>query len=168
MATKIVEISKERLVDKIPEGKKYLEKETYDINELLRLKKNLENKKTQREKDIVAYETSTDKNEKKVSEYKEIQIEAEYTSDDLGHYINVEEQKKLEVETNLKYQAEERKLELEMEKRRLEAEEQDNDRQFQLEKERMELEHKRMSIEMEEKITVEKLQVEKEKVEAEE
>ena len=90
MATKIVEVSKQRLVDKIPEGKKYLEKETYDINELLRLKKNLENKKRQREKDIVAYETSIDKNEKKVSEYEEIQIEAEDTSDDLGHYINVE------------------------------------------------------------------------------
>ena len=55
-----------------------------------------------------------------------------------------------------------------MEKRRLEAEERDKDRQFQLEKERMELEQKRMSISLGEKITVEKLQVEKKKVEAEE
>ena len=82
-------------MDKISEGKKYLEKETYDINELVRLKNKLEKKKTQFEKDI-AYEASTDNNEEKVSEYEETWIEAEDTSDDLGHYINVEEQKKLE------------------------------------------------------------------------
>ena len=109
-------------MDKISEGKRYLEKEIYDINELVRLKNNLEKKKAQFEKDIIAYETSTDKNEEKVSEYEETQIEAEDTSDDLGHYINVEEQKKLEAQRNLERRAEERKLELEVEKRRLEAE----------------------------------------------
>ena len=47
--------------------------------------------------------------------------------------INVEEQKKMEAQTNLERQTEERKLELGMEKRILEAEEQDKERQFQLE-----------------------------------
>ena len=54
-------------MDKISEGKKYLEKETNDINELVRLRNNLEKKKTQFEKDIIAYEASTDKNKEKVS-----------------------------------------------------------------------------------------------------
>ena len=165
METKRVEVSKQRLMDKMSEGKKYLEKETNDMNELAKLKNNLEKKKTQFEKDIIAYETSTDKNEEKVSEYEETQIEAGDTSDDLGHYINVEEQKKLEPERNLQRQAEEKKLKLEMEKRRLEAEGRDKDRQFQLEKERMELEQKRISISIEEKIPIEKLQVKKKKVE---
>ena len=98
-------------MDKISEGKRYLEKETYDINELVRLKNNLEKKKTQFEKNIIAYEASTDKNEEKVSEYVQTWIEAENTSDDLGHYINVEEQKKLEAQRNLERRAEERKLE---------------------------------------------------------
>ena len=152
-------------MDKISEGKKYLEKETYEINKLVRLKNSLGKKKTQFEKDNIAYEASTDKRGERVSE--ETRIKAEDTSDDLGQYINVEEQKKLEAQRNLKRQAEGRKLELELEKRRLEAEEQDKDRQFQLEKERMELEQKRMPILLVERITVEKLQVEKKKVETE-
>ena len=143
MATKRVDVSKQRLMNKISKGKKYLEKETYEINELVRLKNNLKKKKTQFEKDIIAYEASTDKNEEKVSEYEGTQIEAEDTFDDLGHYINVEEQKKLEAQRNLERQAEERKLELAIEKRGLEVEERDKDRQFQLEKERMDLERKR-------------------------
>ena len=155
-------------MDKISEGKNYLEEETYDINEFVRLKNNLEKKNAQFEKDIIAYEASTDKNEEKVYEYEETQIEAEDTSDDLEHYINVEQQKNLEAQTNLERQAEEKKLELGMEKRRLEAEERDKDKQFQLEKERMELEQKRLSISLEEKITVEKLQVKKKKVKVEE
>ena len=67
MAKKRIEISKQRLMDRISEGKKYLEKETNDINELVRLRNNLEKKKTQFEKDIIAYEASTDKNKEKVS-----------------------------------------------------------------------------------------------------
>ena len=76
---------------KIYEGNIYLERETYDINELVRLKNNLKKKKTQFEKDIIACEASTDKNEEKYSEYEEAQIKAEDTFDSLGHYINVEE-----------------------------------------------------------------------------
>lgn len=39
MATKIIESSKQRLSEKIDDGKKYLESESYEINELIRLKK---------------------------------------------------------------------------------------------------------------------------------
>ena len=46
METKRVEVSKQRLMDKISDGKKYLEKETNDMNELVKLKNNLEKKKT--------------------------------------------------------------------------------------------------------------------------
>ena len=126
MATKRVDVSKQRLMNKIFKGKKYLEKETYEINELVRLKNNLKKKKRQFEKDIIAYEASTDKDEEKVSEYEGTQIED--TFDDLGQYINVEEQNKLEAQRNLERQAEERKLELAIEKRGLEVEEQDNER----------------------------------------
>ena len=82
MATKRVDVSKQRLMNKIFKGKKYLEKETYEINELVRLKNNLKKKKRQFEKDIIAYEASTDKDEEKVSEYEGTQIED--TFDDLG------------------------------------------------------------------------------------
>ena len=89
MATKRIEVSKQRLMDKISEGKKSLEKKSYDINELVRLKNNLEKKKTQFEKDIITYEALTDKNKEKVSEYEKNRIEAKDASDDLGHYVNV-------------------------------------------------------------------------------
>ena len=152
MATKRIEISKQRLIDKISERKKFLQKDTHDINELV--KNNLEKKKTQFEKDIIGYEASTDENEEKISEYEETRIKAEDASDDLVHYVNVEEQKKLEAQQNLERQTEEKKLELEMKKRRLKAEEQDKDRKFQLEKERMELEQKIISTSLETMITV--------------
>ena len=152
MATKRIEISKQRLIDKISERKKFLQKDTHDINELV--KNNLEKKKTQFEKDIIGYEASTDENEEKISEFEETRIKAEDASDDLVHYLNVEEQKKLEAQQNLERQTEEKKLELEMKKRRLKAEEQDKDRKFQLEKERMELEQKIISTSLEAMITV--------------
>ena len=152
MATKRIEISKQRLIDKISERKKFLQKDTHDINGLV--KNNLEKKKTQFEKDIIGYEASTDENEEKISEYEETRIKAEDASDDLVHYVNVEEQKKLEAQQNLERQTEEKKLELEMKKRRLKAEEQDKDRKFQLEKERMELEQKIISTSLEAMITV--------------
>ena len=85
MATKRGEASKQKLMDKISEGKKYLEKETNDIDELVRLKNNFKKKKTQFEKDIIAYETSTDKNEENVSEYEGTQIEAEDNFADVRH-----------------------------------------------------------------------------------
>ena len=88
-------------MEKISEGNRYLETETHDINELVRSKNSLEKRKAQFEKDIIAYEASTNKNEEKVSDYEGTRIEAEDTYDDLGYYINVEEQKKLEAQRNL-------------------------------------------------------------------
>ena len=85
MATKRGEASKQKLMDKISEGKKYLEKETNDIDELVRLKNNFKKKKTQFEKDIITYETSTDKNEENVSEHEGTQIEAEDNFADVRH-----------------------------------------------------------------------------------
>ena len=64
MATKRVESSKQRLMERIGEGKKYLEKESHDINELARLKNTLEKKKAQFDKDIVVYESSENKRTK--------------------------------------------------------------------------------------------------------
>ena len=103
----------------ISERKKYLEKETYNINEVVRIKNNLEKNKTQFEQDTIAYEASSDKNVAKMTGYDETQVEPENTSDDLGHYINVEKQKELEAQRNLERQAEEkRKLEVEIKKKK--------------------------------------------------
>ena len=44
MAMKRVKTSKQRLTEKITGGKKYLGKESYDINEFVRLRNNLEKK----------------------------------------------------------------------------------------------------------------------------
>ena len=84
-------------------------KETYDSNELVRLRNNIKKKKAQFKKDINAYENLADKDEEKVTEYKELQIQAEDTFDDLTQYINIEAQKK-------------RKQEQEREERRLQEE----------------------------------------------
>ena len=64
-------------------------KETYDSNELVRLRNNIKKKKAQFEKDINAYENLADKDEEKVTEYEELQIQAEDTFDDLTQYINI-------------------------------------------------------------------------------
>ena len=55
MANKRIESSKKRLLDKIIEGRKYLEKEHYDYNELIRLGNQLEKKKLQFKKDLSDY-----------------------------------------------------------------------------------------------------------------
>ena len=57
MANKRIESSKKRLLDKINEGRKYLEKGHYDYNELIRLRNQLEKKKLQFEKDLSDYKT---------------------------------------------------------------------------------------------------------------
>ena len=44
-----------------------LEKETYNVNDVLRIKNNLVKKKTQFEKDVIAYEVPTDKNAAKLT-----------------------------------------------------------------------------------------------------
>ena len=57
MANKRIVISRIRLLEKIIEGRKYLEKEHYDYNELIRLRNQLEKKKLQFEKDLSDYKT---------------------------------------------------------------------------------------------------------------
>ena len=55
MAERRIESSKQRLLEKINEGKLYLQKDELDPDELLRLKKNLEKKKLQFEKDFRSF-----------------------------------------------------------------------------------------------------------------
>lgn len=59
-----------------------MEKETYDINKPVRLRNNLEKKEAQFEKGINAFENLADRDKEKVTEYEEIQVEAEDTFDD--------------------------------------------------------------------------------------
>lgn len=59
-----------------------MEKETYNINKPVRLRNNLEKKEAQFEKGINAFENLADKDKEKVTEYEEIQVEAEDTFDD--------------------------------------------------------------------------------------
>ena len=59
-----------------------MEKETYDINKPVRLRNSLEKKEAQFEKGINAFENLADKDKEKVTEYEEIQVEAEDTFDD--------------------------------------------------------------------------------------
>ena len=68
MANKQIESSKRRLLDKVIEGRRYLEKEHYDYNELMRLRNQLEKKKLQLEKDLSDYTYTKEKDEDKILE----------------------------------------------------------------------------------------------------
>ena len=68
MANKQIESSKRRLLDKVIEGRKYLEKEHYDYNELMRLRNQLGKKKLQLEKDLSDYTNTKEKDENKIFE----------------------------------------------------------------------------------------------------
>ena len=68
MANKQIESSKRRLLDKVIEGRRYLEKEHYDYNELMRLRNQLEKKKLQLEKDLSDYTYTKEKDEDKIFE----------------------------------------------------------------------------------------------------
>ncbi|XP_066925957.1 ribonuclease Y-like [Clytia hemisphaerica] len=95
MASKRIETSKQRLFEKIEEGKKYLkEKENiYEVNELTRLRNAVAKKNAQFEKDIQEYEKSENKDEEKVTKYQDFQVEAEDILDDLEHYIETTKEK---------------------------------------------------------------------------
>ena len=60
---------RQRRLDTIYARKKNLEKKTYGINDVVRIKNNLYKNKTQFEKDIIACEVSTDKNAAKLIQY---------------------------------------------------------------------------------------------------
>ena len=134
---------KNRLLEKIIEGRKYLEKEHYAYNELIRLINQLEKKKLQFEKDLNDYTNTKEKDEDKIFEYEEVKVDGEEVCDDLLHYIDVIKQSSAE---------EERK------KERLE-EERKKERQHQMEIERLEFEEGKRGISMEEKINLEKLHI---------
>ena len=93
MATKRLESSQQRLMEKINEGKKYLENEIYNINELTRIKKTIEKKKLLFDKDVKNFEESTEKDEEKLNDFEEIQIQADDLLDDFDHYINIGDQR---------------------------------------------------------------------------
>ena len=57
-ATKTIEISKQRLSEKISATKRYLEKESYYVNEPITLRKHLEKKKVQLEKNSAEYKST--------------------------------------------------------------------------------------------------------------
>ena len=155
MLTQILENSKQRLLEKMNEGKRHLEKETYEVKDLSRLKKNVEKKKLQLEKDISEYKNTTEKNEEKISEYEKLQVKAEGLLHDIQHYANVTKERKERLERK---QAEER-LEQQKEQEQ-EIKERKLERGHQLEMERLAVEKKQMKIAMEERITIEHLQLE--------
>ena len=123
MANKRIESSKQWLLDKINEGRKYLEKEHYGYNELIHLRNWLEKKKLQFEKDLGDYTNAKEKDEDKIFEYEEVKVDGEEVCDDLLHYIDVIKQQ--EVERKKERQEEERKKgrQHQMEIERLEFEE---------------------------------------------
>ena len=96
MANKRIESSKKRLLDKINDGRKYLEKEHYDYNELIHLRNQLEKKKLQFEKDLSDYTNTKEKDEDKIFEYEEVKVDGEEVCDDLLHYIDVIKQSSAE------------------------------------------------------------------------
>ncbi|MEM7375590.1 MAG: DUF1759 domain-containing protein, partial [Bacteroidota bacterium] len=126
MASKRIETSKHRLFEKIEEGKKYLrEKEnSYEINELTRLRNNIAKKKGQFEKDIQDYEKIENRDEDKIIEYQDFQVDAEDILDDIEHYIETtKEQLAMEKEAADKQQeAEEKRREQEYQLERLRIE----------------------------------------------
>ena len=171
MTTKRVENSQQRLIEKLSDGKKYLEKEIYDIYELMRIKKIIEKKKSQFDKDIKDFKESTDqKDEEKIIELEEVQIKAKDLMDNLDHYISIEEHRKQQEERDREREMEEKRQEREAEEKRQEreAEEHEKEREYHLERERLELEKKKVTASMEEKINVEKIKCEKLKKETEE
>ena len=89
MANKRIESSKKRLLDKINEGRKYLEKVHYDYKELIRLRNQLEKQKLQFEKDLSDYTNTKEKDEDKIFEYEEVKVDGEEVCDDLLHCIDV-------------------------------------------------------------------------------
>ena len=78
-----LENSRKRLTEKINEGKKYLERErqTFDVNQLSRLRGNLEKKKMQFEKNLRDYEKTEDKDQERINEFENLLGDAEEVYD---------------------------------------------------------------------------------------
>lgn len=158
MASKRIESSKQRLQDKIEEGKRYLnERErNYETNELTRLKNNLENKKAQFEKDITEYGKADDRDEEKITEYENLQVEVENITDDIEHYLGVTKDQLQQRQIEQEKKAEEKRLQLEAEEKRLQLEAKEKRQQFELQKYEMEIKRRKQ----EQQYELEKLRME--------
>ena len=135
-----LENSRKRLFEKINEGRKYLEKEKYDVNELSRLKNIVQKKKLQFEKDLEEYGKTEDKNQERITELEDFLVEGEDLNDDLEHYIEVLQKRKAEVE-------EEKRIEKEMEQKRMDLEEKRIRMKQEIQRKRLELERYRRQME---------------------
>ena len=111
-------------------------KNNYDVNELTRLKNHLTKKKAQFERDIVEYKKTEDKDEDKIDEFENIQVEAEDITDDIEHYFGVtkEQRHERERQIELERQAEEKKQKFELQKYEMEIERRKQDQQYELER----------------------------------
>ena len=139
-----MESSTQRLREKVDEAKIYIQKERHDINELTRLKKNLEKKRSQLEKDITEYQKASENDQEKIDASEDLKITAEDIYEDLEHYISITEKKQQQ-------EAEERKLKLEAEKRKLEREAEERKLEREAEQRKLEVEVRKLKLEEEER-----------------
>lgn len=144
------------------EGKKYLrEKENnYDLSELSRLQKNIEKKKAQFERDIETYEKAENRDEEKVIEYQDFQVEAEDIIDDIEHYRKTTEEKVRDRLIQIEKENEERRAQREAEERRAKMEAEERRAQ-------MEAEERRQQREADERRREQEMQLERLRIEAE-
>ncbi|XP_057297398.1 calponin homology domain-containing protein DDB_G0272472-like [Hydractinia symbiolongicarpus] len=151
----------QRLREKINEITKYLQDEQEcDIDELKRLKKHLEKRHAQFEKDIANFETAVEETEEKSVKKRNMMLEAEDILEDVEHLIGVKKQRQLErkkereaEEKRLQREAEEKRLEREVAEKRLEraAEEKRMERAAEEKRLKRAAEEKRLKREAEEK-----------------
>ena len=72
--TKTIEISKQRLSEKISKTKRYLEKESYYVNESLTLRKHLEKKRVHLKKKLCRIQKDTSDGYRKESSIRRFEI----------------------------------------------------------------------------------------------
>ena len=120
MADRIELNSKRRLIERIDEGRKYLQHDKYDVDKLKRLSAQIEKKRLQLDKDLHEYEALEEKDGDKINEWQNLLTDAEDLLDDFQYYI----------ESTSKQQ----EKEAEERRQRREAEEREKERQFELER----------------------------------
>ena len=164
MASKRIENSKQRLFEKIEEGKKYLqEKENnYDINDLTKLRNHISKKKAQFERDLQSYESEDDKDEDNLIAYQNFQEDADELLDDIEHYIDVTKEQRDAEERKEQRDAEQRKLKLQRE-----AEERKEQREAEERKEQREAEERKEQREADDKKRAQEFELERLRIEAE-
>ena len=143
MALNRLESSGKRLFEKIDQGKKYLEKEkeTDEVNELLKLKNAVEKKRLQFEKDLEEYRQTDEKDDEKIEELRDYLVDGEELIDELEHYIGVG-----------KEQAEERERQMRLQTQKEEKEKEKEKELREIEIKRIDFEENRLQKELEDKI----------------